>query len=95
MAKSFKELVLIPALTEQELTVREARAVIDAVFGSIKDALARHERVELPFGSFSVERNPEEQAQRSGQIIEQRKYQVDFAAPPSRYGSKPNHLETR
>ena len=32
-AKGFKELVLIPALTEQKLTVREARAVIDAVFG--------------------------------------------------------------
>jgi hypothetical protein len=31
-AKGFKERVLIPALTEQEFGVREARAVIDTVF---------------------------------------------------------------
>jgi nucleoid DNA-binding protein len=81
--KGFKELVLIPALTEQELAVREARAVIDAVFGSIIDVLGRRERVELPIGIFSVKQNSEEQAQRSGQVIEQRKYQVEYAAPPS------------
>ena len=52
-AKGFQELVLIPARTEQGLSVREARAVIDAVFGSIKDALGRHQRVELPIGRFT------------------------------------------
>src|SRR5208282_4837788 len=38
---------------------------------------ARHEQVELPIGVFSVGRNPEEQASRSGKLIE-RKYQVEF-----------------
>ncbi len=82
-AKGFKELVLIPALTEQELTVREARAAIDAVFASIKEALLRHERVDLPIGNFTVVENPKEHARRSGEITELRKYRVEFAAPPS------------
>jgi nucleoid DNA-binding protein len=59
--------------TEQELTVREARAIIDAIFGSIEDALARHESVELPIGIFSVWRNPQERARRFGKVIELRK----------------------
>ncbi len=62
MATGFKELVLVPALMEPDedvgLTVREARAVIAAVFDSIKDALRRHEQVELPIGTFTVEQNP-------------------------------------
>ena len=37
-AKGFKERVLIPALTEQDFSVREARVVIDAIFDSIKGA---------------------------------------------------------
>jgi len=81
-ARGFKELVLIPALRKQELSVREARAVIDAVFGSIKDALMRHERVELPIGVFSVERNPEKRrAWRFGQvtILYAHKYRIDFS----------------
>jgi nucleoid DNA-binding protein len=93
-AKGFKELVLIPALTEQEFTFREARAVIDAIFDSIKDSLARHERVELPIGTFAVLQNPQERARRSEKVIELRKYHVDFlpidepelaaaSAPPS------------
>jgi nucleoid DNA-binding protein len=78
MAKGFKELVLIPALTEQKFTSREARAVIDAIFDSVKDALRRHESVELPIGNFAVLQNPQERAQRSEKVIELRKYQVDF-----------------
>jgi nucleoid DNA-binding protein len=65
-AKGFKECVLIPALTEQGLSVREARAVIDAVFASIRDALGRHEHVELPIGTFAVLRNPKERGWRFG-----------------------------
>jgi hypothetical protein len=45
-AKGFQERVLIPALRKQGLSVREARAAIDAVLGSIKDALGLHEYVE-------------------------------------------------
>ncbi len=93
-AKGFKELVLIPALTEQELTVREARAAIDAVFASIKEALLRHERVDLPIGNFTVVENPKERGWRFGTVVILDKYRVDFlpsdelelaaaAAPPS------------
>jgi len=59
---------LIPALTERGLTVREARDAIDAVFDSIKDALGRHERVELPIGSFAVVQNPKERGWRFGKV---------------------------
>jgi nucleoid DNA-binding protein len=45
--------------------VREARAVIDAVFGSIKNALGRHEFVKLPIGPFNVLQNPEKYARRT------------------------------
>jgi nucleoid DNA-binding protein len=60
MATGFKELVLVRALRKQGLTVLKARAVIDAIFDSIKDALGRHERVELPIGTFTVLQNPDE-----------------------------------
>jgi nucleoid DNA-binding protein len=93
-AKGFKERVLIPALTKQELSVREARAVIDSVFGSIKDALHRHERVELPIGRFDVLRNPNERGWRFGKVTTFAGHRVNFlasaelelavaAAPPS------------
>ncbi len=97
MATGFKELVLVPALMEQELTVREAREVIDAVFASIKDALGRHESVDLPIGTFTVLQNPDERrAWKFGEIttLYARRYKVKFlpsaelnlaaaAAPPS------------
>ena len=66
-ALQFQECVLIPALRS-----------IDAVFGSIKDALLRHEHVELPTGTFAVLRNPQEQARRFGTVIVLRKCRVDF-----------------
>jgi hypothetical protein len=50
---------LIPALRKQEFSVRGAKAVIPAVFGSIKDALRCHEPVDLPIGRFIVVENPE------------------------------------
>jgi nucleoid DNA-binding protein len=97
MATGFKELVLVPALMEQELTVREARAVIDAVFGSIKDALGRHESVDLPIGNFTVLQNPDERRSwrfRKITILYAHRYRLKFlpsaelnlaaaAAPPS------------
>jgi nucleoid DNA-binding protein len=97
MATGFKELVLVPALMKQELTVREARDVIDAVFGSINDALGRHERVELPIGTFTVLQNPDERRSwRFGKVtvLYAHRYKVRFlpsaelnlaaaAAPPS------------
>jgi nucleoid DNA-binding protein len=93
-AKGFQERVLIPALREQGLSVREARVVIHAVFGSIKNALGRHESVELPIGSFAVSRNSKERGWRFGTVVIFDKYRVDFlpsaelelavaAAPPS------------
>jgi nucleoid DNA-binding protein len=93
-AKGFKELVLIPALSKHGLSVREARAIIDAVFGSIKDALGRHECVELPIGTFTVVENPKERSWRFGKVVIFDKYRIDFrpstelnfaaaAAPPS------------
>jgi nucleoid DNA-binding protein len=93
-AKGFKELVLIPALREQGLTVREASAVVDAIFDSIKEALLRHEEVELPIGNFTVELNPHENGQRFGKLVTFAKYRLDFlpsvelklavaSAPPS------------
>jgi nucleoid DNA-binding protein len=102
MATGFKELVLIPALMEPGpmdvgLTRSEANAVIIAVFGSIKDALLRHESVELPIGTFTVVQNPEKRrAWKFGQVtvLYAHRYQVKFlpsaklnlaavAAPPS------------
>jgi nucleoid DNA-binding protein len=93
-AKGIQECVLIPALRKQGLSVREARAAIDAVLGSIKDALGRHERVELPVGSFTAVRNPKERGWRFGKVTIMRRYRVAFlpsdelnlaaaAAPPS------------
>jgi nucleoid DNA-binding protein len=93
-AKGFKERVMIPALSKQGLSVREARVVIDAVFGSIKDALGRHECIELPIGSFTVLKNPKERGWRFGKVVTFDKYQIAFlpsaelnlataAAPPS------------
>jgi nucleoid DNA-binding protein len=94
MATGFKERVLIPALRKQGLSVRGARAAIDAVLGSIKDALGRHECVELAVGSFTVMENPKERGWRFGTIVIFDKYRVAFrpsaelnlaaaAAPPS------------
>lgn len=102
MATGFKELVLVPALMEPGpmdvgLTVCEARAVIAAVLDSIRDALLRHEQVELPIGIFTVEQNPaERRAWRFGQVtvLYAHRYKVKFlpttelnlaaaAAPPS------------
>ena len=93
-AKGIQECVLIPALRKQGLSVRGARAAIDAVLGSIKDALGRHERVELPVGSFTAVRNPKERGWRFGKVTIMRRYRVAFlpsdelnlaaaAAPPS------------
>jgi nucleoid DNA-binding protein len=59
-AKAIREHVLIPALREQGLSVLKARAAIDTVLDSIKDALGRHEWVELPIGSFEVLPTPKE-----------------------------------
>ncbi len=97
MATGFKKLVLVPALKEQKLSVREATAVIAAVFNSIKDALGRHERVELPIGTFTVMQNPAERRAwkfRNVAVYYANRYRVDFlasselnlaavAAPPS------------
>ncbi|MGB8845603.1 MAG: hypothetical protein WCC73_07965, partial [Terracidiphilus sp.] len=94
MATGFKELVLIPALRKQGLSVLKARAVIDVVLDSIKDALGRHECVELPIGTFAVLRNPQERGWRFGEVTIMRRYRVAFlpsadlnlaaaAAPPS------------
>ena len=97
MATGFKKLVLVPALTKQGLSVLKAWAVIDTVFDSIKDALGRHEDVELPIGTFTVLQNPyERRAWKFGQItvLYAHKYKVKFlpsaelnlaaaAAPPS------------
>jgi nucleoid DNA-binding protein len=96
-AKGFKERVLIPALRKQGLSVREARAVIDAVFGSIKDGLGRHESIELPIGNFTAVENPERRgAWKFGKptVLFAHRYKVEFlpsaelnlaaaAAPPS------------
>jgi nucleoid DNA-binding protein len=96
-AKGFQERVLIPALRKQGLSVLKARAVIDAVFGSIKDALGRHEQVELPIGTFTVLQNPDERRSwRFGKVtvLYAHRYRLKFlpsaelnlaaaAAPPS------------
>jgi nucleoid DNA-binding protein len=97
MATGFKELVLVRVLKEQGLSVLKSRAVVDTVFESIKDALGRHEDVELPIGTFTVLQNPDERrAWKFGQIttLYAHRYKVKFlpsaelnlaaaAAPPS------------
>ncbi len=102
MATGFKELVLLPALmepgpTDVGLTRSEAKAVIAAVFDSIRNALLRHEQVELPIGTFTVLENPKERrAWKFGQVtvLYAHCYKVEFlpstelnlaaaAAPPS------------
>jgi nucleoid DNA-binding protein len=93
-AKGIRERVLNPALRKQGLSVRKARPVITAVFDSIKDALARHERVELPIGTFTVVQNSKKLGRRFGKVIAIPKYRIKFqpsdemklaaaAAPPS------------
>jgi nucleoid DNA-binding protein len=93
-AKGIRERVLNPALRKQGLSVRKARAAINIVFDSIQDALARHERVELPIGTFTVLPNSKERGYRFGKFINIPKYRVKFlpndelklaaaAAPPS------------
>lgn len=82
-AKGIRERILVPALTEQGLNVRKSRAVIDAVVDSIKDALFRHECVELPIGSFTVNQNPEKRRSwRFGKVtvLYARRHRVDFLA---------------
>jgi nucleoid DNA-binding protein len=68
--------VLIPALTEQGFTVREASSVIDVIFESVKDALLRHEHVELPIGMFEVMTNAKRRIWRFGKVIIRSKYRV-------------------
>ena len=93
-AKGFKELVLIPALTEQDFSVREARAVLDGIFDSIKDSLLRHEPVELPIGNFILVSSTQKRAYRFGKVIDLRQHKILIqpsaelelaaaAAPPS------------
>lgn len=84
-AKGFKERVLIPALRKQGFSVRKARDVINAIFGAIKDALGRHEPVDLPIGSFSVVENPEKRRSwRFGKVttLYAHKYRAVFLASP-------------
>jgi hypothetical protein len=68
MATGFKELVLVPALKEQGLTVLEARAVIDAVLGSIKDALGRHEMLNCRLEPSPYWRIPKNEVGSSGRL---------------------------
>jgi nucleoid DNA-binding protein len=55
-AKGIRERILNPALRKQGLSVRKARAAINIVFGSIQDALARHERVERGTADWNLHR---------------------------------------
>jgi nucleoid DNA-binding protein len=60
---------------------KQARAVIAAVFDSIKDALGRHERVELPIGTFTVLQNPDERRSwrfRKVTVLYAHRYKVEF-----------------
>jgi nucleoid DNA-binding protein len=77
-AKGIRERVLNPALRKQGLSVRKARLAINAVFDSIRDALARHERVELPIGTFAVLPNSKKRGYRFGKVIDIPKYRVKF-----------------
>jgi nucleoid DNA-binding protein len=77
-AKGIRERVLNPALRKQRLSVRKARFVINVVFDSIKNALARHERVELPIGVFTVLPNSKKRGYRFGKFIDIPKYRVKF-----------------
>jgi nucleoid DNA-binding protein len=105
-AKGIRERVLNPALRKQGLSVRKARSVINTVFDSIKDALARHERVELPIGTFTVLRHPKERGWRFGKVIDIPKCRIKFqpsdelklaavAAPPSPSGPKRKKREKK
>jgi integration host factor subunit beta len=73
---------LIEALAKAEgLTIKKAENVINIMFGSIEDALARGDRVEIrDFGSFKVKeydayqgRNP-----KTGEIISVGKKKLPF-----------------
>jgi nucleoid DNA-binding protein len=107
-AKGIRECVLNPALRQQGLSVRKARVAINIVFGSIQDALARHEQVDLPIGSFTVLRNAKQRAWRFGKLVIFDKYRIEFlpsdelnlaavAAPPSgvRLGTSSVHAGGR
>lgn len=49
---------LVDAVVKTGLTIREARAVVSVVFGSISNALEDGETVQLPFGTFEVVEQP-------------------------------------
>jgi hypothetical protein len=50
MTLTRKDLIL--ALREQGCSIAEARRIIDAIFGSMVEALGRREQVDTPVGSF-------------------------------------------
>jgi nucleoid DNA-binding protein len=97
---------LNPALRTQGLSVREERSVINVVFYSIRDALVRHERVELPIGTFTVLPNPGGRGWRFGKVVTFDKYRIKFqpseemklaavAAPPSQHYPKRKKREKK
>src|ERR1039457_6250058 len=69
-------------LREHGVSWRKARRIIDVVFDSIKEALKRHETVDLPFGTFSVvkEGRTPQRCWRLGRVrvVYRKRYRVVF-----------------
>ena len=66
--KGFKH-QLVAALVEQGFSFREADQVIAAMLEAMKEALQRHESVQLPFGKLVVAKKPPTRRWRFGRVV--------------------------
>ena len=86
--KGFKHKLVLD-LREKGFSHREATAIVTVIFDSMKQALKRHEPVELPFLILYLKKNPEGRAYRFGKLVRLRKkYSVSCVSttpePPRR-----------
>ena len=73
--KGFKHRLVL-ALRAHDFKYRQATAVVEAIFATMKEALLRHEAVEFPFGSLYVRESMAGRVVRFGKVITVRKFKV-------------------
>lgn len=56
-ARIGRDHLLTRALVDQGCSSEAARVIVNLIFDAIKNALKRHETVELPIGTFKVVKN--------------------------------------
>lgn len=90
---------LITSLMEKGYTKKRARGIVNIIFSGIKEALERHETVDLPFGSISVRASPRPRRVWSlnrPQTYYQKRYRIWFTPkellPNVRFPSQRGHV---